>query len=73
MSTNIYMVCEECKERSDTILSYSSFWHKSRTYEENFALFISKHFDKGCNYRSFTMIQEGDEEEDNYKFEECEK
>jgi hypothetical protein len=69
MSTALYMVCEECKERSDIILSHSCFWKKCRPYEENFAVFISKHFDQGCNYSNFRMTQEGDVDEENYTFE----
>lgn len=66
MSTQLYMICEECKEKSDSILSHSCLWKECRPIEINFSLFISKHFDKGCSYKSFRIIQEGDEGEEDY-------
>lgn len=66
MSTAIYMVCEECKQSSYPILTHSCLWKKSSCYQENFSSFIVRHFDKGCNYKNFRMIQEGDEDEKNY-------
>lgn len=68
MSTSLFMICEDCEEKSNSILTHSCFWKECCTYQDNFASFISKHFDKGCNFRKFKIIQEGDEDEKNYKF-----